>query len=187
MNTRLSDLAEIEASVWRELSRAAEDRDHEWRTPVLATVALDANGEAAPDARTVVVREVDIQARELMIYSDARAQKVGQLTAQPSGMLVFWSKTLGWQLRARVVCLVEDNGLAVSSRWARIKLSSAAQDYLSPLAPGMQIGTQAPVLDRREHFALLRSRIAAIDWLELHPDGPRRARFVEGASDWLQP
>ncbi len=37
MSDRLADLSQIEAALWRELADAASDRDHEWRTAVLAT------------------------------------------------------------------------------------------------------------------------------------------------------
>ncbi len=187
MSDRLTDLVQIEASVWRELSRAASERGHERRTPVLATAALDSQGAVQADARTVVLREVDTENRQLSIYTDSRAQKVGQLQQQPDAVLVFWSKQLGWQIRCRLSCEIEEEGLAVSSRWAQIKLTAAAQDYLAPLAPGQAIGTEAPVLARREHFALLSARVMGIDWLELHADGHRRAQFEGDQGRWVQP
>jgi hypothetical protein len=112
---------------------------------------------------------------------------VVQLKASPDATLVFWSRQLGWQLRCRLRVEVAEDGLAVSSHWARIKLTRAAQDYLSPLAPGMPIGPVPPALDRREHFALLSAQVLEIDWLELSADGHRRARFADRAADWLQP
>jgi len=33
----------------------------------------------------------------------------------------------------------------------------------------------------------LRAEVMALDWLELHPLGHRRARFEGGASSWLTP
>ena len=54
MIPHLTDLEAIRAEVWRQLAQATEDKQHAWRTPVLATV----NGHLA-DARTVVLREVD--------------------------------------------------------------------------------------------------------------------------------
>ncbi len=49
-------LEELGATLWRELAGAAQDRAHEWRQPVLATVCP----EFGPQARTVVLREVDV-------------------------------------------------------------------------------------------------------------------------------
>ena len=151
---RPAELGAVHTALWQELARAPHDKHHEWRTPVLATV--DEDGEAA-DARTVVLREVDAAASSLALFSDARAAKLAQVQAHPVGTLVFWSKRLGWQLRLRVRLQAQTEGLAVSSRWARLKLSPAAQDYLSPLAPGEALGqgaappvTPSPV--ERSHF-----------------------------------
>lgn len=181
---RLTTLAEIEASVWQELRRATVDRHHEWRTPVLATV-----DDGLPDARTVVLREADAEGRTVEVYTDARARKLAQLIAQPQATLVCWSKRLGWQLRLRVQVTPHTEGMAVTSRWARVKLSPSAGDYLSAQAPGAPLqdrGSLPPAGDRA-HFAVLEAQVLAIDWLELHRAGHRRARFDADGARWLQP
>ena len=185
MDARPASLQSVEAMVWRELDTAVRDKQHPWRTPVLATVA----GEAA-DARTVVLREVDARERQFLIYTDERAGKVAQLLRHPVGTLVMWSAALGWQLRCRVYLSLEMSGLAASSRWARIKLSPAAQDYLSPLPPGSaldapEVPGHEPVT--RDYFAVVNARLQSIDWLELHAQGHRRARFDADGARWIQP
>jgi pyridoxamine 5'-phosphate oxidase len=188
-SARPATLAAVDAAVWLELHRATSDRAHGWRTPVLATSA-----DGWPDARTVVLREVDRDARRLSVYSDVRAAKVHQLQHSPAGMLVLWSAVLGWQLRCRVVATVHAGGLASSSRWARVRLTPSAQDYLSPMPPGAEL-TDPPPLDgpRRSepvdlgHFVVIEFDAVSWDWLELHPQGHRRARFDADGSRWLQP
>ena len=182
MSERLNSLDAIEKQVWAELGRACLDKQHPWRTPVLATVAGD-----AADARTVVLREVEPRQRQLLIYSDARAAKVPQLMLKPNGTIVMWSPRLGWQLRCRVRLVLEMSGLAASSRWARIKLSPAAQDYLSPLPPGTPLPAEPRhETPERQYFSVIHAEVQSIDWLELHPAGHRRARLEPGASVWLQ-
>lgn len=181
---RLASLDAIAAAIWQELDRAAHDRDHEWRTPVLATVHGD-----VPDARTVVLREVDREQRLLVVYSDARAGKIAQLAAQPRATMVMWSRRLGWQLRLRLSVEVETDGLAATTRWARVKLSPNAHDYLSAFAPGSALqdpGTEPPAAERAS-FAVLEAQVLAIDWLELHREGDRRATFDADGARWLQP
>ena len=186
MTTRLSTLEEIEAALWAELDRCVRDKAHGWRTPVLATV--DAGGDKVrADARTVVLREVNATTHELLIYSDARSAKAIQLRDHPFGTLVMWSKPLGWQLRCRVHLTLQDEGLAVSSRWTTLKLTPAAQDYLSPLPPGSPLDAAAAAVDQREHFAAITARVEQIDWFELDPNGHRRALFGAGTAQWLQP
>jgi pyridoxamine 5'-phosphate oxidase len=178
---RLVSLPAIEAAVWRELQAAPQDAQHPWRTPVLATT----DGESG-DARTVVLRAVDAEKRRLTVFSDARASKVAQLSAHPLGTLVHWSPALSWQVRLRVRLEVQRDGLAVSSHWARLKLSPAAHDYLSALPPGSALDNAIGARGERAHFALVVAQVLAIDWLELHAQGHRRARFGAGPAIWLQ-
>lgn len=183
MTTRLDSLPAIEDALWRELLAAPRDKHHRWRTPVLATT----DGEIG-DARTVVLRAADRDQALLLLYSDARSAKVSQLASHPQGTLVMWSPALQWQLRVRVQVEVCTEGLELSSRWARLKLTPAANDYLSTQAPGSALAGALAARGERAHFALLEARVLSIDWLELHPHGHRRARFGIGATaQWLQP
>ena len=186
MKERLSTLPEIEAALWQEITRATHDKHHEWRTTVLATVCQRGT-EVAADARSVVLREVNADAKELVVYTDARAAKAMQLRQHPRGSLVLWSRRLGWQLRCAVRLTIEDEGLAVSSRWEALKLSPAAQDYLSPLPPGTPLDATPAALSERTCFAVITARVESIDWLELHRDGHRRALFDDRGARWLQP
>jgi len=182
MQERLATLPLIEAALWQELGRATHDSQHEWHTPVLATT----DGTAG-DARTVVLREVDLEARQLVCYSDSRAPKLAQLRSHAQGTLVMWSRQLSWQLRAHVRLEVATDGLAASSRWARLKLSPAAQDYLATVPPGAPLGAAVAARGERAHFAVITASVVMIDWLELHPEGHRRAVFQDGAARWIQP
>jgi pyridoxamine 5'-phosphate oxidase len=180
---RLESLAAIESALWRELGGAARDRAHPWRTPVLATT----DGQAA-DARTVVLRSVEHDERSLLFYSDARAPKLAQLAAHPQATLVFWSQALEWQLRVHARCAVHIEGLAASSHWERLKLSAAAQDYLSLAAPGSPLESPQGERGERGHFALIEACVQSMDWLELNAQGHRRVRFnADGSARWLQP
>jgi pyridoxamine 5'-phosphate oxidase len=183
MPPRLDSLPAIEDALWQALHDAVHDKSHPWRTPVLATTDGDVG-----DARTVVLREADRGSAMLRLYSDARSAKVAQVASHPIGALVMWSPALGWQLRVRVRLAVSTEGLEVSSRWARLKLSPAAQDYLSAQAPGAPLEAALAARGERAHFALIDAQVQSIDWLELHAAGHRRARFVLGATpSWLQP
>jgi len=186
MTERIASLKAIQSEIWEQLAAATTDKRHPWRTPVLATI-----DRHFADARTVVIRELDARDRQLTIYTDERAHKVAQLLSHPVGTLVMWSPELGWQLRCRVHLALEMSGLSASSRWARIKLSPAAQDYLSPLPPGTAIDNpEVPThtVVARDYFSVITAKVLSIDWLELHELGHRRARFDAGNdASWLQP
>ncbi len=191
-DTRLQDLNEVEAAIWRELAQAAGEPRHEWRRCVVATAGPD-----GPEARTMVLRECDAQARLLVLYTDARSPKLQQVAQDPRAQIVCWSSALNWQLRLRCHLQVETQGLAVSTRWARVRFSPGAQDYLSHLPPGaaLQPHAQHPALPRaahhdavaHHHFAVLIAQVQAVDWLELHAAGHRRARFEGNERAWRTP
>jgi pyridoxamine 5'-phosphate oxidase len=186
--TTFAALAEIEAKVWAELERAVRDKHHAWRVPVLATV----DGDAA-DARTVILREVDARQKQLVTFTDERAGKVAQGLRNPRATLVMWSPALSWQLRCKVLLSLEMTGLAATSRWARIKLTPASQDYLARLPPGAELvdreTPEAPLAGpmKREYFAVVTAQVLSIDWLELRREGHRRALFDERGARWVQP
>lgn len=166
-----------DAVLWAELLRAAATRGHPWRQPVLATTCARRGAQA----RTVVLREVDPATRTLWLYTDLRSPKVAQLDADPRAQLVCWSPALGWQLRLSVEIGCETEGLDVTSRWATLRHTRAAQDYLSPLAPGSVLPADGAGTPRvgavRGAFAMLQARVLEMDWLALDPQGHRRAVF----------
>ena len=183
MTTRLESLDQIHQACWQELARAPRNKAHAFRVMSLATVA----GEVA-DLRSVVLREVLADEQTLLFFTDARSPKVAQIQRQPAGTLLAWCERLSWQLRLRVQLEVQTSGLAVSSRWARLKMTPAAQDYLSPLPPGAPVEHPLPERSTREYFAVVHARVQAIDWLELHAEGHRRAVFdAAGQGRWLTP
>jgi pyridoxamine 5'-phosphate oxidase len=186
VHDRLATLTEIEAALWRELTRATHDRHHEWRTVVLATVDHH-DGEAVADARNLVLRDVHADAKQLVMYTDARAAKVQQLRAHPVGRIVVWSRRLGWQLRCRVRLVVDTSSPAVAARWGDLRLSPAASDYLSANSPGTPLNAAPQASSAQHHFAIVTADIEAIDWLELHREGHRRATFSPAGAQWLQP
>lgn len=183
MNMRIQSLGLIYSACWLELQQAVLHGDHGFRQLALATV----DGEAA-DVRTVLLRELGAEAKTLVFYTDARSPKVAQLRAHPRATLMTWHPRLGWQLRLRVALSVETEGLAVSSRWVRLKNTPAAFDYLSPLPPGAPVERFELDHASREHFAVVSARVERVDWLELHPDGHRRAVFdADGNGQWVVP
>lgn len=182
-NDRLATLEAIEAAIWHELGRATHEPGHAWRTPALATV-----GDGFADARIVVLRGLDAAQHELLIYTDVRSDKVAQAMICPRATLLLWSPALEWQVRCRVTLSIEDSGLALSSRWAHIKVTPAARDYLSPLPPGAPLEVPTHETVERSHFAVLTAKVDLLDWLEVGAEGHRRAIFSpEGPAKWIQP
>ena len=187
VDSRIVSLAEIEQALWAELGRALHERGHAWRTLALATVECSAEGQARAAARSVVLRDVQASRRQVLFYTDTRSVKVVQLQQQPHGTLLAWSPALSWQLRLEVSLTVAAEGLEVSSRWAQVQLSPGAQDYMAALPPGTPVGQFAPERSSRAHFGVVTAQVTAMDWLELHASGHRRARFDAQGARGLAP
>ena len=189
LETPLLTEADIRHRIGMELQRATTDRHHEWRTPVLATVGAD----HAPQARTVVLRQVDTPVSALQIFTDRRSPKVAELAASPHATLVFWSTRLSWQLRVRTRAAVQHSGPEVNAAWARISQSAAAGDYLSAHAPGaaLTLATSKTTVGIDElpahHLALITLQVLDMDWLELARSGHRRAVFSAEQWEWRVP
>ena len=181
----------LAARLWQELKRAAHDRHHDWRTPILATQGIDQSG---PQARTVVLRNADASLWSLRFYTDARSPKCSELVAQPLAQLTFWSKRLNWQLRVSAQATVEFEGEQVNAAWEHVRQSRAAADYLSALPPGQIQSSSEPGAEnsgdslRGHHLAILNFKVSSMDWLGLSKDGHSRARLTPaGLLEWLVP
>jgi hypothetical protein len=177
---------EIRQRIWIKLERAAQDRHHEWRTPVLASVDKD----GLPNARTVVLRHTDTKLQNLQFFTDRRSPKITELGQQPIAMLGFWSKRLNWQLRVRVQTEIQTSGQQVDTVWKWLSQSAAAGDYLSVNAPGdeLEVAQEAPSEATGTHqLAILVAHVQEIDWLELRRSGHRRATFGRDTWQWRVP
>lgn len=175
--------ATLRAQLWQELERAISDRQHGWRTPVLATV--DRNG--LPQARTVVLRTVNHQHQTLCIYTDQRSPKVAELMHQPHAALVFWCPQRNWQLRIQARASIDTGSARVGEVWQSLQHSKAAADYLAPRAPGSPL-SEADLLPAQQHaLAILTLHVHHMDWLELSSSGHRRALLTDQQVQWCVP
>jgi hypothetical protein len=180
---RIESLHLLQRACWEELTRASHEREHGWRIMTLATVE---SGRA--EARSVTLREAYAATDRLVFFTDDRSPKLQQIQTHPQGTLLAWCPRLSWQIRLRVALSRETDPHLALSRWARLRLSPAAQDYLSPLAPGEPLSEIASEeRGSREHFAMVNAQVESLDWLELHPDGHRRALFDAEGGRWVQP
>ena len=186
METPLQTEQVIRQRIWAELQRAVNDRHHEWRTPVLATIGTD----GWPEARTVVLRQAQASSASIVFYTDSRSPKVAELQATPHASLVFWSKRLSWQLRVRAQVLVRTSGLEVDEVWKRMCQSPAAGDYLAATAPGAALpAASAPPVPAglQHHLTIVNMQVLAMDWLELARTGHRRAALTATSFEWRVP
>ncbi|MBX3396196.1 MAG: hypothetical protein KF841_12605 [Phycisphaerae bacterium] len=200
-------LTQLHHSIWRELAEAVTADGHPFRFAAFSTISSGRSGAdepSSPDVRMVVLRAVDIGRRELSCYSDVRAAKVTQLRHFERAAWLFYDPTRLVQIRAFGGAVIETGGEIVDAAWEAVD-GLSVMNYASASAPGELIASPGGVsglartaahlaVDResaRRNFAVIRTTIDEMDWLQLGLTGHRRARLTYTASDtsghWVQP
>ena len=197
-------LNELLGFVWQSLQAAATNPDSPLLLPVVATAGED----GLPAVRTMVLRGVGIEQRQLLFFSDRRGVKVHHLNAQSAVELVFYDPTLRFQLRVGGYAIVS-TGDEVRGIWDSLPQSvrilyganpapgSVVERPMSGLPDalfdgGAQDQVDAQIESGFDNFAVISVSVAQIDWLLLTNDGNRAARFVwpeqgEVSATWRVP
>ncbi len=164
------------------LTRAANDKRSALRWPVLATAGRDGGAEA----RILVVRHFDREARIIELHTHKRSPKVAALRADPACELLFFDKSHMTQLRVAGSARVHVDDETADEAWDRAPKSSWP-DYAGP-QPGAPLegdedydpgedGARA-----RAGFAAIRIQIEQADRLKVARDG-----HVRHAVDFTKP
>lgn len=190
---RINDLEELLRYTWNALFRGAVQNRHPYHTPVLATT----NGEF-PSARTVVLRETNVEERQLLIYTDARTHKVEDLKQCPFASVVFWDKGKSVQIRAKGKVTIHRQNELAKIKWDKIPAKNR-RDYATINAPGTAKKKSENFLPEywsagdltnektEEHYAnfvVLVIEIREIDFLHLDRTGHQRAQFLWKDRSW---
>jgi pyridoxamine 5'-phosphate oxidase len=188
-----ADLATLPARLWSELERAVAEPANPFRTPVLGTSNLF---ECA--LRVVVLRRADAAKRQLIAYSDARAQKVHQLKLCEQAHWLFHDPARRAQLRVSAGMMVHQNDAIAREHWQALPLA-ARRNYCANLPPGTDIHApgdaiapelKLPSVTKQqlevgyENFAVLVATVDQIDWLQLGEETHTRAVFNWTATCW---
>lgn len=173
-------------NVWQTLVRAKVDKKHPWRVLTLAT-----GGPDGPDARQVVLRGVNIEQRQITVYTDARSQKMAHIQHNPQVAMLFWDARHQWQLRLWAKAEQEQNEATIEALWATIP-EHARKDYATLSAPGQPLPTEPKLpaelnFDQaRKHFVVLRFTVQRMDSLVLKREGHERMLLEWAHEQWLQ-
>ena len=198
MTDSLPDILEL---IWDALHKGATDRRHPFHLPTLAT----RGASDFPEARIVVLRRAERDARQLVCHTDARSGKVREIAADSRVTWLFYDPEMRHQFRVRAHAEVVEEGPLFEDAWKRSDVS-ARRCYLAPRAPSSVSDVPTANLpdshvDRnpnqeeseagKVNFSVVRSEIISIERLHLASDGHRRVRFdfVEGAWQgvWIEP
>lgn len=165
--------------IWPALERACRSRESPWRTPVLATVSP----EGTPEARILVLRAVDSQARQLELHGDSRSAKFRAIAQTPAVELCFWDSGAALQLRVKGVARAIADSAVRESAWARVP-DDSRHNYRSESQPGTPLPPDGgrQLADGFAHFAILQVDVLQLEWLWLGSAAlPAHAR---GRASW---
>lgn len=187
--------------VWNMLFQATVKRNHPMRTAVLAT----ADPEQGPFARTVVLREADTQAYQLVFFTDIRSHKVSQIQRQEMIATLYWDPGKKVQIRCRGKGTLEQGTDRCREIWDRLN-TAGRRAYATVQAPGTKVGEYTTGLPSGwsddwsdvktapafAHFAILIQDVVEMNVLHLEQEGHQRALFTRQSDDtwemtWLIP
>jgi hypothetical protein len=186
--------------VWKMLEAGAARFNDPFHWPVLGTIAND-----GASLRTVILRQFVLADRVLVCHTDARAQKVREISNSARVSWLFYHPKRKVQLRISGLAALHADDELADRQWAAAKISSRL-NYCASEPPGTAVERPSSGLPDflinkvpnlfetercRKNFMVIAGRIERMDWLVLRLLGNRRARFdwdeIGMRAKWLIP
>jgi hypothetical protein len=188
MEKKGETLEEILNQVWKMLQRGVTHFKDPFHCPVLGTT-----GRNSSSLRMVILRQFILPERILVCHTDARSEKVQEISNSTNVSWLFYHPKRQVQLRISGHAILHADDQFADEQWTATKTTSRL-NYCATQPPGTLIDqpssglpdfllNKVPTLlesERgRKHFMAIACRIDSMDWLILRVLGNRRARF-----DW---
>lgn len=186
-------LSEVLEQAWQLLGRGGADAKDTFHSPTLIT-----QGENWPEARTVILREVDRQQRLLVCHSDVRASKWAEILTQPRVSWHLWHPRHRIQLRLYAQATLYHQDDVARAAW-QDQSESSRLNYSAQIAPGTSVDQLSEAREAHTdyhqlesadteawypHFGVIHTVVEAFDYLLLSREGHRRAHFRWHHDDW---
>jgi pyridoxamine 5'-phosphate oxidase len=190
------DLTETLAEGWRLIARGVADRRSPFHHPTVATIGLDGR----PRARTVILRGCDVASRSLRFHTDARSEKITEISRDSRIALHLYDPGAKIQIRVEGRAILHRDDAVADSAWGGSRLFSRQCYGVTP-GPGTPIGdggdftlpetTEEATAEGRANFVAVVVAVEQMEWLYLAAAGHRRAGFswTNGnlQAGWLTP
>ena len=194
-------LASLEQTSWEQLILATSHKKERSNFKMMTLATCTPRGA---DARTVVLRRVNQTHKYVWFYTDARAEKVLQLEGFPLATLLLWDNKSRVQLRLKVETRLHTDDYIAYEHWQDVT-APERKLYLSEPIPGSSVpepypgypdhlGEALPSKEEsavaRTNFAVIECRVLVMEYLNLSPQGQKRACFQyepESKQTWLAP
>jgi 3-hydroxyisobutyrate dehydrogenase len=195
------DLPALEKYCWLKMAQGTLSYKDPFHNPVVANRNMH-----GVNLRTVVLRKVDAEKKQLSFHTDIRSGKWKELQADNHTSWHFYSPAARIQLRVSGLATLHYDDVIASESWANSTLSSrkiyCGEEGPSALTPIPVSGLPAafenadPTPEQseagRKNFGVVSTRVQWMEWLWLNSAGHRRASFHYNAdssyvANWLVP
>jgi hypothetical protein len=177
------DLSGSLDAAWSLLETGVTDRDAPAHHPLIATAGLD----GAPQARVMILRAADRNARIVRVHTDWRSDKVAELRADPRLAATVYDPAAKVQLRLTGRASVHHADAVAEAAWQASQRMSRVCYGTAP-ASGAVIdeggsyalpnpADEAELSAGYANFAAIVINVESLEWLYLAVEGHRRARF----------
>lgn len=180
------DLAALEKDCWLRLLNASLHYKDPLHNPVVANV-----NDQGINQRTVVLRKVDTEKKELSFHTDVRSGKWTELKKNPAVSWLFYNPAGRIQIRLSGAAVLHHNDIVAENAWQNSTLSSRkiylgqngpsslSANPVSGLPPAFESADPTPEQSEagRKNFGVVTTKISWMEWLWLNSKGHRRASF----------
>ncbi len=175
-------LREIPSIIFSELRKAASRKKHPYKNVVLTTVK-----EQTPHSRWVVFRKLTLE-QNILIYTDARSEKIKNLRKNQNCGLLFYNNRQGLQIYFNAISTIHQKNELTKKYWQGI-VGKSSENYTTVNPPGLPIDsidkghkTDKDLNDK--YFSIIELRPVNMKILQLSRGGHISFNFVKINNDW---
>ena len=170
-------------NAWTLIEAGVNDLDSTFHLPTVASLSV----EGLPVMRTVVLRNVDVETRELCFHTDRRSAKFSELSKYPKICLHFYDASIRTQIRLEASAQLHTADPLAAAAWEASRPLSRLC-YAAKIEPGIKVVSPPAAATKRDakrnngyaNFCLVRAAVHRLEWLHLGTAQHQRAAF-----EWL--
>jgi 3-hydroxyisobutyrate dehydrogenase len=189
------DLTALEKDCWVRLLNGSLSYKNPFHNPVVAN-----SSSKGVNLRTIVLRKVDTQKKELFFHTDIRSGKWNELLEDDKISWHFYNPAGKLQLRLSGTITLHNDDAIANEGWRNSKMSSR-KVYTGEFGPSTivtlptsglpeEFDTTDPTPEEsevgRKNFGVISTKINWMEWLWLNSNGHRRASFEYSSPEYFE-
>ena len=182
-----NDIDKIYDEIWSRLKIGKKDRNSEFHQCYIASFGSD-----FPSVRTVVLRHVNNEETSIGFHTDIRSNKINEIKDNSNVTVLLYDHTNKIQIKLNGIVEINHKNSNTKAIWTNVR-DFSKKCYLVKSAPGTisnkptsgypeKFDEALPTNEELElgydNFSYINIKIKAIEWLYLHQNGHRRAKFI---------